>query len=87
MKNKEKLSAIYEEVLNELPPTQKYKSMQSNLVDETNKFLKVVGEQNRQALENLYDTIYAMGKEEGKQLFFEGFSYPVKLFIEAMSKD
>lgn len=85
MEEKEILSAIYEKIENELPPTLKYKSMQDNLVVETNSFLQVVGEQNRQALENLFDIIYAMGKEESKQFFMEGISYPVKLVMEILN--
>ena len=84
MKKKEILSAIYNELENELPPTQNYKDLQDDLIIETNKFLQVIGEQNREALEKLYDIIYAMGKEEGKQFFYEGFSIPVNLFVEAI---
>lgn len=84
MGEKEILSAIYEKIENELPPTLKYQSMQDNLIKETNSFLQVVGEQNRQALENLFDIIYAMGKEEEKQFFLEGISYPVRLIVEIL---
>lgn len=87
MKEKEILSAIYEQIENELPPTLKYKSMQDNLIKETDSFLQVIGEQNRQELENLFDIIYAMGKEEGKQFFLEGISYPVKFIMEILNKD
>lgn len=86
MKEKEILSAIYEQIENELPPTLKYKSMQGNLIKETDSFLQVIGEQNRQELENLFDIIYAMGKEEGKQFFLEGISYPVKFIMEILNK-
>lgn len=87
MENKRILSAIYEQFENELPPTQKYKDLQSNLISETNNFLQTIGEQNRQKLEELFDIIYAMGKEEGKQYFYEGISIPFRLITEIIDKD
>lgn len=87
MKEKEILSAVYEQLENELPPTPKYEKMQSSLISETNKFLQTIGEQNREELEKLYDIIYAMGKEESKQFFYEGFSFPIRLFLEVVNKD
>ena len=88
MEKKEILLAIFEEIMNDLPPTHKYKELQSQLVKDTETFLKVVGEQNREELEKMQDLIYDMGNEQGKQLFFKGFSLAVRLlFIEAISKD
>lgn len=87
MRKKEILSAIYEKLENELPPTQDYKTLQGELVNETNKFVQIIGEQNREKLEKLYDIIYSMGKEESKQFFYEGFSYPVRLFFEVVNKN
>ena len=87
MEKKEILSAIFEEIMNDLPPTQKYQELQSQLVTDTETFLKLVGEQNREELEKMQDLIYDMGNEQGKQLFCKGFSLAVTLFIEAISKD
>lgn len=87
MEKKEILSAIFEELMNELSPTNQYEELQSQLVKDTETFLTVVGEQNREELEKMQDLIYSMGTEQGKQLFFKGFSLAVKLFIEAISQD
>lgn len=87
MEKKEILSAIFEELMNELSPTHEYQELQSQLVKDTETFLQVVGEQNREELEKMQDLIYSMGTEQGKQLFFKGFSLAVKLFIEAISQD
>ncbi len=87
MEKKEILSTIFNEIMNELPPTQTYAELQKQLVTDTDKFLKTVGEQNREELEKMQDLIYEMGNEQGKQLFFKGFSLAVRLFIEAISKD
>lgn len=87
MEKKEILSAIFEEIMNNLSPTQQYKELQSQLVTDTETFLQVVGEQNREELKKMQDIIYNMGTEQGKQLFFKGFSLAVTLFIEAISKD
>lgn len=87
MREKEILSAVYEQLENELPPTLKYEKMQNSLISKTNKFLQVIGEQNREELEELYDIIYAMGKEESKRFFYEGFSFPIRLFLEVVNKD
>lgn len=87
MENKEILNTMYEQIMNELPPTNEYKELQNKLVTDTETFLKVIGEQNREELKKMQDTIYNMGTEQGKQLFFKGFSLAVKLFVEAISKD
>lgn len=87
MEKKEILSAIFDEIMNELPPTQVYADLQSQLVKDTDRFLQVVGEQNREELEKLQDLIYDMGNEQGRQLFVKGFSFAVRLFIEGISED
>lgn len=87
MENKEILNIMYEHIMNELSPTNEYQELQNRLVTDTETFLKVIGEQNREELKKMQDIIYNMGIEQGKQLFFKGFSLAVTLFIEAISKD
>lgn len=87
MENKEILNTMYEHIMNELPPTNEYQELQNKLVTDTETFLQVIGEQNREELEKMQDLIYDMRTEQGKQLFFKGFSLAVKLFIELISKD
>lgn len=87
MENKEILNIMYEHIMNELSPTNEYQELQNRLVTDTETFLKVIGEQNREELKKMQDIIYNMGTEQGKQLFFKGFSLAVRLFLETISKD
>ncbi len=87
MENKEILNTMYEQIMNELSPTNEYQELQNRLVTDTETFLKVIGEQNREELKKIQDIIYNMGTEQGKQLFFKGFSLAVTLFLETISKD
>lgn len=87
MENKEILNTMYEHIINELPPTNEYQELQNKLVTDTETFLKVIGEQNREELKKMQDIIYNMGTEQGKQLFFKGFSLAVRLFLETISED
>ena len=87
MENKEILNTMYEQIMNELSPTNEYQELQNRLVTDTETFLKVIGEQNREELKKMQDIIYNMGNEQGKQLFFKGFSLAVRLFLETISED
>lgn len=87
MENKEILNIMYEHIMNELSPTNEYQELQNRLVTDTETFLKVIGEQNREELKKMQDIIYNMGTEQGKQLFFKGFSLAVRLFLETISED
>ena len=87
MENKEILNTMYEQIMNELSPTNEYQELQNRLVTDTETFLKVIGEQNREELKKIQDIIYNMGTEQGKQLFFKGFSLAVRLFLETISED
>ena len=57
MENKEILNIMYEHIMNELPPTNEYQELQNKLVTDTETFLKVIGEQNREELKKMQNII------------------------------
>lgn len=86
MGNKKILSAIYEQVLEELPPSSKYKDIQDEFIRQKELFLKDITTQDLNSLERLTDLIHEMNDEQNRQLFYKGFSIAVQLFIEATDK-
>lgn len=84
--DKEILSRLYE-IAKELPVTDEYIRYKEEFAKERDKFLKIIGEQHRQELENLTDIISNMDNELCKQDFCEGFSIAVRLFIESTYKE
>ena len=81
------LSAIYDQLQAELPPTQKYNELISKFEEERKKFLDNIEKQNSTTLENLSDMLHEADNELSKQFFYEGFSIAVQLFIEATYKE
>lgn len=81
------LSAMYDGLLENLSPTQEYRRLQRKFEKERERFLNNIEEQDSQSLEKLTDVLYEMNDELNKQVFYEGFSLAVKLFIEATSKE
>lgn len=81
------LSAIYEQLIEELPPTQECKKIQEKFEKKRKEFLENLEKQNSETLENLTDTYNEMNNELNKQVFFEGFSLAVELFLECTYKE
>lgn len=75
MEKKEILSAIYEQIIQDSPPTAEYMKLQEEFANARELFLKKIGEENRSALEAITDIIYAMGKDMNQQCFIERLCY------------
>ena len=82
MKNNEILSAMYDKILEEIPPTKKYNKLMKQFEEEEKKFIDNIAEQNAETLEKLLSIQFQADDELDKQIFAKGFSVAFKLFVE-----
>lgn len=82
---KDILNKLYELARN-MPVTDEYIHRKENLVNETEKFLKIVGEEQRDNLGKVTDAIYDTNDELCRQNFCEGCSVAVRFLIECIYK-
>lgn len=84
MSDKSILNDIYEKVISELPPTEKYNKIGRKVERAKEDLLDKIGKEYSDHLEEISDLICMRDDELDRQVFHEGFSIAVRLFVEAI---
>lgn len=83
---KDILSRLYQ-TTRERKTSQEYDNLRKELEKVKEEFLKKVGEDRREELEKVTDTIYTMNSILSKEDFCIGFEMAIRLFIESIYKE
>lgn len=83
---KDILSRLYQ-TTRERKTSQEYDNLRKELERTKEGFLKKVGEDRREELEKVTDTIYTMNSILSKEDFCIGFEMAIRLFIESIYKE
>ena len=86
MKCKSVLECIYSKVEEENRATFKYRKLQNELFNISEKLYKHINEDDKQEVEKIIDVLYDMATEENKQFFKEGFTLATNLLTEIYYK-
>lgn len=87
MEEKEILKRLYDIAVENLKPSEEYKEKQDEVIQAEEKLLKTIGNQNREALDNLTCLQNAMYDVIDFELFCAGFAMAMKLNKEIEDKD